>query len=637
MCGLFAWWPQTVSASDLGHVRDALHCLRERGPDSEGLWVHPDQRAYIGHRRLKITGQNGHQPLWNASKTCIAIVNGEIYDLDQKRAMLESKGYRFQSDSDSELVLAVYEIYGTPGISMLEGEFAFVLWDIEKDCIWAARDRAGVKPLRFIQDERGLAFASEAKAFFEAGWTAKWNEDALAQALSIQYPDPRSTLFEGVEQIAPGESIVFSRKNGAWTRASQMWWNWFPHASSDLLSPTPIEATDELDRALTRAVARRCDTKWPLAVHVSGGLDSSAILALASKLREGDVHAFSVGFEPRDEDGEVQHDECVFAEKTAHQLGVPWSRVEASRSEMLAHWGDAVYRAEGIGINGHLVAKWMLARHIHQAGFRVSLSGEGADEALLGYAFLAAECSNSDAARAKLLSDNPVARGLMLPDGEGVDLSAIERVWGHVPVWLRAKASLGHRLQGLMKDDWRRRVCGPALEKWAVSAHEEDASLDVHRAASSWARLALGGYILPSLADAPEAAWHIQGRVPFLDSDLLETVMKWAPGVVGCPGNAKAPLRSWLMRQGLEDVATRPKHPFQAPPLWGSAKVRQSLRERWSELGYWDHTPFDPDKVIACMDAMDKASAPERQKWEPVIATLLSVEQLVQAFDLKMQ
>lgn len=637
MCGLFAWWPQTVSASDLGHVRDALHCLRERGPDSEGLWVHPDQSAYIGHRRLKITGDRGAQPLWNKERTVIAIVNGEIYDMQARRQMLEQEGYQFQTDSDSELVLAVYQVYGTSGISRLEGEFAFVVWDLEKDCVWAARDRAGVKPLRFIQDERGLAFASEAKAFFEAGWTAKWNEDALAQALSIQYPDPRSTLFQGVEQIAPGESIVFSRKNGEWTRARQAWWNWFPHASDALLSPAQIDATDALDHALTRAVARRCDTKWPLAVHVSGGLDSSAILALASKLRAGEVHAFSVGFEPRDTDGEVQHDECAFAEQTAQKLGVPWSRVEASRSEMLAHWGDAVYRAEGIGINGHLVAKWMLARHIHQAGFRVSLSGEGADEALLGYAFLAAECSTSDAARAKLLSDNPVARGLMLPDGESIDLSAIERVWGHVPVWLLAKASLGQRLHGLMKDEWRERACAPALEKWAVSTHEARDSLDVHQAAASWARLALGGYILPSLADAPEAAWHIQGRVPFLDRDLLEMVMKWRPEATGCPSNAKAPLRSWLIRQGLEDVATRPKHPFQAPPLWGSAEVRQSLRERWSAPGCWDHTPFDQDKVIACMDAMDAAGAPERQKWEPVIATLLSVEHLARTFGLKMQ
>jgi asparagine synthase (glutamine-hydrolysing) len=638
MCGLFAWWPKTPAASDLGHVRDALHSLRDRGPDDEGLWVHPDQRAYMGHRRLKITGERGRQPLWSPDRTVMCIVNGEFYDLNQRRAELSKQGYVFQTDSDSELVLAIYHVHGVAGLPILEGEFAFVLWDMGKDLVWAARDRAGIKPLRFIHDERGLAFSSEAKAFFEAGWKAKWDQQSLAQALTVQYPDPARTLFEGVQQLAPGESALFTRQRNEWSTLRWWWWEWFPTPDEHLQSPSSAAAALDLDEALKRAVNRRTDTPWPLAVHLSAGLDSTAILAATVQTRAEGVHAFSVGFEPPDDHSQVMHDECIVAQATAKTLRVPWTRVEATRPEMLRHWADAVYRAEGIGINGHLVAKWLLARQVHNAGFRVCLSGEGADEALLGYAFLSAEAVKEDEAeRAKIQANNPVARGIMLPEGEEVDLSAVEQAWGFVPVWLHAKASLGARLQGLMKPKWKQEICPAALESWATATRPEKHRKPVHGAAASWARLALGGYILPSLADAPEAAWHIQGRVPFLDRDLLETVMSWSPQTAGCPHRPKAPLRDWLISQGLENIATRPKHPFQAPPLWGSQEVRESLRARWSEPGRWQNTPFDADKVIACMNHLDAVDAPERQTWEPVIATLLSVDHLVEQFNLELQ
>lgn len=636
MCGLFAWWPKISAASDLSHVRSALHSLRERGPDDEGLWVHPDQSAYIGHRRLKITGEQGRQPLWNHDHTAVCIVNGELYDVAQRRAELSEQGYLFQTDSDSELLLAVYQIHGTAGLRILEGEFAFVLWDLRKDVVWAARDRAGIKPLRFILDDRGLAFSSEAKAFFQAGWKARWDQQSLAQALTVQYPDPTRTLFEGVQQLAPGESALFTRVHNKWNVLRWWWWEWFttPHDQLQLISPE--RAVLGLDKALRRAVDRRTDTPWPLAVHLSAGLDSTAILVATLKSRTAGVHAFSVGFEAQDRNAQVEHDECVVAQATALTLGVPWTRVEATRPAMVHHWGEAVHRAEGIGINGHLVAKWLLARQVHASGFRVCLSGEGADEALLGYAFLSAEAVKEDAAaRANIQASNPVARGVMLPEGEEVDLSVVQQIWGFVPVWLHAKASLGARLQGLMKPQWKHEICPLALERWATATRPEKMRSPVHAASSAWARLALGGYILPSLADAPEAAWHIQGRVPFLDRDLLETVMQWSPETAGCPHRPKAPLRDWLTSQGFENIASRPKHPFQAPPLWGSEEVRQSLRARWSEHDRWDNTPFDHQEVLKCMDYLDAAHAIERQKWEPVIATLLSVDHLVEQFNLE--
>lgn len=636
MCGLFAWWPKNPSIEDKSRAQSALDALRERGPDSEALWVDPKGSALIGHRRLKITGERGEQPLWNKERTLVAIVNGEIYDVPSRRAELEVAGYEFQTDSDSELVLAVYACHGVAGLPLLEGEFAFVLWDTERDIVWAARDRGGVKPLRFILDARGLAFASEAKAFFAAGWPARWDRLSLAQALSVQYQGPKRTLFEGVSQIAPGEAALFSRQRGEWSVLRWTWWEWFNASPESLARPSLEQAAATLGQCIRRAVDRRLDTHWPVAVHLSGGLDSSAILTAASLKRKEGLHAFSVGFEPPDAGSAVAHDECALAEKTAKQLGVPWTRVDANRPALLAHWKDAVHRAEGIGINGHLVAKWLLAREIHNQGYRVSLSGEGADEALLGYAFLSAEHAPGDRSmQARLRAENPVALGSMLPEGVAIDLSTVEEAWGVVPVWLTAKATLGARLQGLMRKEWKEQICPSALREWAQETRPALAEkLPVHAAASSWARLALGGYILPALADAPEAAWHIQGRVPFLDSDLLSEVYGWEPEATGWPELPKAPLRQWLREQGLMDVANRPKHPFEAPPLWGSSLVRAEIMERFTHPGAWDQTPFDAGKVSALLDHLDQATATEHQVWEPVIATLLSVHHMKEVFGL---
>lgn len=632
MCGLFAWWPASPAPSNLDHARAALVALRDRGPDEEGLYASDDMAAYLGHRRLTITGEHGRQPLWNAQGTVACVVNGQFYDHARLRVELVSQGYVFQTDSDSELLLAIYQVHGMAGLNLLEGEFAFVLWDMPLDRVWAVRDRTGIKPLRYAHDDRGLAFASEAKALFAAGWPAQWDTLALAQALSVQYPAPNRTLFAGISQLSPGESMVCTRIGGKWNIERSPWWEWFTLPTQDL---SPGQAVLELDVALRRAVGRRVETPWPVAVHLSAGLDSSAILAATVQAGKKNMRAFSVGFESPDQGAELVHDECAIAKQTADFLGVQWTRVDASRRDIVQHWAAASHRAESIGINGHLVAKWLLARAVHQSGFRVCLSGEGADEALLGYAFLSAQARLEDPdSLDDITHDNPVARGVMLPYGQELELSAVQQAWGFVPVWLHAKASLGHRLQALMKPRWREEICPQAIVQWAKETTPKPRGTCVHKAAASWANLALGGYILPALADAPEAGWHIQGRVPFLDSDLLDTLMRFSPATSGCPGQPKAPLRQWLVSQGLSNVANRPKHPFEAPPLWGCEHVRMELRARWSQDGHWDNTPFDQHLVVACMDRLDAASAPERQLWEPVIATLLSVDHLARAFNI---
>lgn len=627
MCGIFSRWGLPLTHADRAGIDRAVHSLVPRGPDEQHIWISEDQQLVLAHTRLGITGQHGAQPIWNKERTVAVLVNGQFYDDRLLKQQCQSLGFEFSTDCDSEILLALYEQHGYDALEFLEGEFAFVLWDTMAQRLWAVRDRCGVKPLKYIISDQQLVLASESKALFEFGHMAQWNINALAQSLTCQYHDPEQTLFEGVHQLAPGQSIVFSRTpQGAWVVDKKTWWKWFDTPADRLRYVSAEGAQEELHAMLQQAVKRRVDTSWPVAVHLSGGSDSTAILHHAQAANAPSLRAFCVGFEQTSSD--ITHDETHFARQTAAQQDVPLDVVSVTRQDIIDHWDDAIARCEQIAINGHLVGKWMLSRHIHQQGYRISLSGEGADEALLGYPFLTAQHNPMAAHGAH--HANRVSVGLMLPDHNEVDGSAIANVWGEIPVWLHAKLSMAWKIHGLLDDQFLHDVIPNALSNWSARTKSSFSShsLMVHRSASSWAHLALGGYILPALADAPEAGFHIQGRVPFLDSDLLDVVTSWRPSVSNTLQETKAPLRALLRQAGLSHIADRPKHPFQSPPLLGDAAIRSHLMDMWSSPSAWEGTPVSTAKVQQWMNAWAQWDDVQYQAWEPVVCTLLSIHSL---------
>lgn len=618
MCGIFGWWSATVVPNGAQRSLQALHALLPRGPDEQHVWVNHERTVHLAHCRLKITGENGTQPLWNAQRSVAALVNGQFYNYLHLRNMCENNDYVFQTDSDSELLLALYEQYDVDCLKHLDGEFAFVLWDREKHCVFAARDRSGVKPLKYIHTPTDILFASEAKAFFASGWQAQWDPIALTQALTFQYTSPHRTLFKNIEQIAPGEYIQINLSTFELSR--NRWWHW--------TTPEKPPTQDYLT-CLHTAMEQRVDGAWPTAVHLSAGCDSTTALVIAKKMGKK-VTAFSVGFET--EGGAVVHDESEEARITAEQLGVPFEKVVATRMNMCEHWKDAIECAEQLGVNGHLVAKWLLSRTIHEKGFRISISGEGADETLLGYTFLTAELGGNIE---DLANKNPVTVGLMLPDTDQLNFSQVDQQWGFVPVWLQAKASLGFKLRTLMKSEWIEQHCQQAESDWVEHTknllhHDTQAT-----ARSTWSTLALGGYILPALADAPEAGHQIQGRVPFLAKDVMSAALACSAEDLGYPYETKKPLRDFLRDNNLQRIADRPKHPFQAPPLLGDKNVQEYLRTLWTTTQAWDNTPFCPSKISQWIQQWEHWDQAMYQKWEPVVSTVLSVYWMKNVFNLK--
>lgn len=633
MCGIFAWWGkdkdniQTLSPK-------AVAALDHRGPDSQNLWLSEDGCVALGHTRLGITGHKGTQPLWSADGRIAVLVNGEFYDFWALRQKCTEQGYVFQTDTDSELLIPLYLKYGHKALDYLHGEFAFVLWDREKDLIWTVRDAAGVKPLKYSNGKDGLMFASEIPALQMAGIQIKWDEVALKEALSLQYPRPDRTLYSGIEQLEPGESVFWKPQigiNQSWEKINSCrYWNWFSR-------PTVYRenVNEVVEQALTQAINRRLETSWPVAVHLSGGIDSSCILAL-TRASGHRVTAFGVGFE--NVGTLVEHDESLLAEQTAKILGVDFVRVDGSGGDLVGDWIKAVQHSRSIGINGHLVAKWRLNQAIQKEGFRVALTGEGSDEALLGYPFFKMDGVQSGLwtqSQSQIMNTNVVSQGLMLPDEDGaIDLLDLQKAWGQIPTWVQAKATLGFKLRSLLSDDfkidkdWLLKWCEDPLDKNPMNQRNF-----LQGAAASWANRAMGGYILPTLGDAMEGAFGIEGRTPFLDRDFLDLACSLDPlqtrRLRRGAWEEKAPLRALLEKHQLFHIAHRQKHPFQAPPLWSQLSVRKELIERWSDHSFQRRLPFiSTSKVQSLMALLNDASLATQQRFEPVVAFLLSLDAL---------
>lgn len=329
MCGIAAF--HRVKEKDAAQqLHAALRAMRHRGPDEQGCWLSADGFTGLGNARLAVMGGcNGSQSLQNETGMVRAVVNGEFYDFERQRADLEVKGHIFRTRTDSELLIHLYEEHGVECLSYLRGEFAFVLWDEANDMLFAARDRFGIKPLHLAEHGGGWWFASEIKALLAAGFTARWDIETLRHCFAHQYARERETLFAGVRQIAPATALVMHRGH---TREFRYW-----HPCFD---ERPVSA-DEIRAALEEAVALRMRCDVPVACALSGGVDSSAVAALASARKP--VQCFSVAFE-----GEG-YDESALLPAGTHLVRV-------SQRDLALQLPAAVAQAEGLAINGQLGA-----------------------------------------------------------------------------------------------------------------------------------------------------------------------------------------------------------------------------------------------------------------------------------------
>lgn len=629
MCGIFS----LVNRSRLIRPHDlasGLAALGHRGPDGTGMWISTDGHIALGHTRLSIVDlAGGAQPLHCADDKVHLIINGEIYGYRALRRSLEQKGCVFKTNSDSEVALHLYRVHGLDFIHHLRGEFALVLVDETQQRIVAARDRFGIKPLCYTQTSDGqMCIASEAKAIFAAGAARPaWDLQALHAALSLQYTPVDRTVFQGVAQLPPGHMLVW--QEGA-VNLSKYW---------DIrLSPDKDEDTYEAEwresffSTLSKAVHMRLEADVSVCAHLSGGIDSASIAVIATQHRQAPIDCFTVRF-----DAIEGYDEYPIAKEMAAHIEARLHTVDVTGDSIADNLSDAVYFSEGVSINSHLVGKYLLNRAIAAAGFKVALSGEGADELLAGYPHLREDMldaqEGSDAGvRQALYAGNARLAGVFLAEGEMLDTKGMTKHIGFTPSFLRAKASLGLRLHALMDDDYVQAMQGsdPYADMAAHHAPEITGLSRVDAASHLWIKSALANYILRTLGDGCEMPHAVEGRVPFLDHNLFELCRRM-PLHMKIRGMREKHILREAMRPYLTDTLyNRQKHPFIAPPAARmlTPRLRDYIADTLASDAFARLPFFDRRKVATWYQSYEKASDRVAVTQEPVLMTLLTTAAL---------
>jgi len=351
-----------------------MNCrIAHRGPDDEGFFV--EDNVGLAMRRLSIIDvRTGHQPISNENQDVWIVYNGEIYNHAELRKGLEAKGHRYRTNSDTETIVHLYEEYGRDCVKHLRGMFAFAIWDRRKRMLFAARDRLGIKPFYYRWDGKAFLFGSEIKAILAyPGVKARFNRETLAEYLAFGYITGPQTMFRGIQKLMPGHILELAEQGEP---RIERYWDLTPEVDAE---PRPREYYVKTYREmLEAAVGSHLMSDVPLGMFLSGGLDSSAVAALATKIRGDRIQTFAVGY------GEEAFSELRYAREVAEHIRSDHREVRLSREEFFDSLPRLIWHEDEPIVWPSSVSLYFVAR-LARESVTVVLTGEGSDETLAGY------------------------------------------------------------------------------------------------------------------------------------------------------------------------------------------------------------------------------------------------------------
>lgn len=543
--------------------------LWHRGPDDDGLLV--EAGIGLAHRRLSIVGaNNGHQPLFNEDRSVAAIFNGELFDYPERKRELEAKGHVFSTNTDSEILVHLYEEHGENLFPYLKGQFAFVLVDLRRRVVLMARDRVGICPLFWSRQGDLLYFGSEIKALIASGAVApKVDPRGLDQIFTFFALSGRRTMFENVQAIAPGHYLKIAwRSDGkAAEPVERKYWDFdFPDwgEEENLSEEAAIEA---FEAVFSRAVEIRLRADAPVTGYLSGGVDSSYALAVATRLNGGSLQSFTAQIPA------LGLDESEQACATARLLGNGGERitlVEAGASLIADTYPALVTAAESPVLDTSCAASYALARAVRMNGHKAVITGEGGDEGLAGYVWFkirekARTLDIGDAFRPSTAISR-IARKLMVKNRSFAELARIDGIIGGPHA-----QSIMYNLVSSARD---RYYSADIKQQLGDHVAYEDIDIDLERV-SRWHplnrslylgyKVHLAGMLLTHKGDRVAMSNSVETRYPYLDEDVVALMSRLPPKLKLNGLKDKYVLRRAAERLLPQEVAWRPKAMFRAP------------------------------------------------------------------------
>lgn len=642
MCGIVAIYSPNGQISETS-LQHATHRLDHRGPDGQKFWIAPHKQIGLGHARLSIIDlTTGDQPIANETGSLHIVVNGEFYDYERIQKELQQRGHELRTRSDSEIALHLYEEMGTNCLNQLRGEFAFVLWDEANQTLFAARDRFGIKPLFYAIHNDAVYFASEVKALFAAGVPAVWNPEAFYHAADFGN-EPAFTLYKNVFQVPPGHFLLATKHH----RDMHQYWDFdypvFDHSKPFLSEQEYIE---RFRHELEEAVRIRLRADVPVGCYLSGGLDSCSVLGLAALHHQEPIRAFTLTFD------HPNYDEEAIAKEMAARANAEFYPIPISQKDLADNFADATWSSETLCINAHGVAKFVLSRAVRNAGYKVVLTGEGSDEILGGYPHFRRDVllynrqgQNLQEVHGlldELERNNPVSRGLLLPEGQTRPLHSVNNLLGFIPSWIETFSARSFKMMDLYSPDFasrfsRRDSYRPLLN--SLNHREQLQGRDpVNQSLYLWSKTVLPNYILTILGDRMEMAHSIEGRVAFLDHKVVECVSSLPVSLKIRGMTEKYVLREAARNVLVDTVYKRQKHPFLSPPATLNPEeglntlMQDTLRgSTLKSLSF-----FDQKKVIGLLDQLPSMDTGQRTVTDQTLMIILSACILHERFQLQM-
>lgn len=613
MCGITGFWSTRPLEPDAeAIVRRMTKILHHRGPDGSGIYCDDAAGLALGHARLSVIDlETGRQPLQLDDGRVAAVVNGEFYDYKRIRAGLICDGARFRTKSDSEIALHLFQRHGLEFVHHLRGEFAFALFDKANRRLILVRDRFGIRPLYYTILPQGIVFGSEIKALLQHPDVPRAFDTQAVLHQLMHTMVPGTSLFKNIQAVQPGHMLVFTQDGDHWRLQSHQYWDMdFPEQQDYDQGVNPAIHIDRVRQSLIEAVNLRLEADVPVGCYLSGGIDSCSMLGLAASVQQSPIKAFTISF---DHD---QYDEAPIATQMAQQVHADHEILNLKAEDL---YGDnfltTLWHAERTFYNTLGVAKWSMSRRVRECGYKVVITGEGADELFGGYpafkqdmfrhGLTADSAGKGQDYHRELQETNSQFVGAILAQ-ETVSHPAWEARCGFTPAWIQPWILTLAKGRALLRKDILEELKDyDPLEAIAESFPRERVQgrhpLDI--AQYTWIKTMLECQILNWGGDRVDMANGMESRPAFLDHRVAEVARHIPPQY-----RIHQTTEKWILREAMRHILPdvlyrRQKMAFMAPPAHTQSHKRHALQNLIDQYMSPTHVNtvglFDPDRIAA--------------------------------------
>jgi asparagine synthase (glutamine-hydrolysing) len=568
MCGITGILDFNSSQPKEGLLRRMLGLIRHRGPDAFGIYM--DAMVGLGSARLSIIDlSGGDQPIHNEDQTIWVVYNGEIFNYPDIRNDLESKGHRFYTSTDTEVLVHLYEERGTDLFQTLNGQFAFALWDKRKECLLLGRDRLGVRPFFYHTHNMRVVFGSEIKTIFaDPEIPRSLDDQTLSDIFTCWAPVGSLTPFKGIHQLPPGHYAICNRQG----MNIHPYWQ-LPFGETNDGARPMSEWTEELTALLHDATKIRLRADVPVGAYLSGGLDSTYITSLVKRFFNNRLCTFSVSFT------DSRFNEASFQEKAVEALGTDHRSIRCTEKEIGEIFPKVIWHAETPILRSAPAPMLRLSQLVRENNFKVILTGEGADEFFAGYDIFKEDRVRRFWARLPHSKIRPKlfqrlypdifsredTRGQVFLEGffrKGL-LNLNDQAYSHLIRWENTG-----QLKTFFSDDLQQKIVKeePLMDRFISTLPPDFMRWDpLSRAQFTEISIFLSNYLLSTQGDRMAMAHSVEGRFPFLDHRVVEFACKVPPRY-----RLRGLKEKFILRESAKSIlpvelAQRPKQPYRAP------------------------------------------------------------------------